>query len=148
MLNKTDNIHTMKFLLSIMLFIFITGCNDELVTKNEYHTYRIHVIEEPSLKNDFFIIPVSALKTKENAISEKEKLISAGYKADYLWIPNYKPSLGVNEYYSVYIGPFSTQYQCEIAIDNYRLSNPKSYGLRVCKGKPKLRIGGVNEVSK
>ena len=79
-------------------------------------------------KNSFYIININAVKDKYKAIDEVNKLVNQGYEADYLWIPDYN-SLSKAEYFSVYIGPYETQKECEIAVSKYRKINPKAYGL-------------------
>jgi hypothetical protein len=98
---------------------------------------------------DFYIIVLHSFEDKVVAEKEKEELKNRGYKADILWIPDYPESLGSNELFSVYIGPFETELECGIAVDNYRKSHPADdfYGLLVSKNKPRMRIDGTNKIS-
>ena len=96
---------------------------------------------------DFYII-ATGIASNENEASEKvNKLNSAGYASDYLWIPDYK-SLSGAKYYSVYIGPFSTIDECAFAVEEYRKSNPSAYGLLVSNQSSKrVEIRGPNRIS-
>lgn len=97
-------------------------------------------------KNSFYIININAVKDKYKAIHEVNKLVNQGYQADYLWIPDYN-SLSKAEYFSVYIGPYETQKECEIAVSKYRKINPKAYGLLVSQENKRVQINGVNKIS-
>ena len=93
----------------------------------------------------FYIINTSATKDENQAKIKVESLISNGYKADYLWIPDYK-SLSGAEYYSVYIGPFYSQYECEKFVGFYRGIDPKAYGLLVSHENKRVKITGIGNV--
>ena len=93
----------------------------------------------------FYIINTSATKDENQAKIKVESLISNGYKADYLWIPDYK-SLSGAEYYSVYIGPFYSQYECEEFVGLYREIDPKAYGLLVSHENKRVKITGIGNV--
>jgi hypothetical protein len=133
---------------STRIAAILTGWNEAeaMKTKNKKE---VEIKNTPiKQEEDFYIINISAIKEKKDAITEKNKLIAKGYKAGYLWIPDYPTSLSSNEYYSVYIGPFNSQYECEVAVENYRISFPESYGLRISENKPRLRIEGIDKVKK
>jgi hypothetical protein len=51
------------------------------------------------------------------------------------------------ESFAVYIGPFSTQYDCEVATEDYRKNNPDAYGLLVSKDKRRVEIYGIGSVN-
>ena len=70
-----------------------------------------------------------------------------GYESDYLWIPDYNPLSGA-EYYSVYIGPFFSQYECEEATEAYRQRHPDAYGLLVSQNNVRVRINGIGKIIK
>ena len=93
----------------------------------------------------FYIINTSATKYENQAKIKVESLMSKGYKADYLWIPDYK-SLSGAEYYSVYIGPFYSQYECEKFVGFYRGIDPKAYGLLVSHENKRVKITGIGNV--
>ena len=95
---------------------------------------------------DFYILNVLAVKDKSKAIIEVDKLINKGYSANYLWIPDYN-SLSKAEYFSVYIGPYQNQKDCEIAVSEYRKIDPKSYGLLVSQENKRVQINGLNKIS-
>lgn len=90
-------------------------------------------------KDDYYILCVKAVKLESDAKIEVSNLIKDGYKASYLWIPNY-PSLSGKEYFCVYIGPFLKQNDCKSALTNYKKISPTSYGCLISKTGKKLRI--------
>ena len=97
------------------------------------------------LNREFYIINVTATKTETQALAEERKLKNKGYKAGHLWIPNYK-SLSGAKLYSVYIGPFSTQKECENADEKYRKINKNAYGLLVSQKNKRVEIRGINKI--
>jgi len=95
--------------------------------------------------NDFYILNVEAVQSQREAERKVETLKNSGFSAGYLWIPNY-PSLSGMKSYAVYIGPFSTQYDCEVATEEYRENNPDAYGLLVSKERRRVEIYGIDNV--
>ena len=93
----------------------------------------------------FYIINVSAVKTEADARKKVLALQQSGYDAGYLWIPDYA-SLSGALYYSVYIGPFTTQYDCEVATESYRKKHPEAYGLLVSQENKRVQISGIGKV--
>ncbi len=99
-----------------------------------------------NLLNDrFYIINVTATKTEKKALSEVKKLSDKGYKAGHLWIPNYK-SLSGALLYSVYIGPFYSQTECEREVEKYRKINNNAYGILVSQESKRLEIRGLGKI--
>ena len=98
-------------------------------------------------EEDFYIINVSAIKDAVSARKKVDELRSMGYESDYLWIPDYN-SLSGAEYYSVYIGPFFSQYECEEATEDYRQLHPEAYGLLVSQENVRVRINGIGKIIK
>ena len=98
-------------------------------------------------EEDFYIINVSAIKDAVSARKKVDELRSMGYESDYLWIPDYN-SLSGAEYYSVYIGPFFSQYECEEATEAYRQRHPDAYGLLVSQDNVRVRINGIGKIIK
>jgi len=98
------------------------------------------------VSKDFYIIATD-IASNENEASEKvNKLKAAGYASDYLWIPDYK-SLSGAEYFSVFIGPFRSESECAIAVQEYRKNNPSAYGLLVSNESSKrVSITGPNKI--
>jgi len=94
----------------------------------------------------FFIINVAAVKTESEAKAKTTELKNNGNAAGYLWIPDYT-SLSGAEFYSVYIGPFSTQYDCEVATEEYRKKHSDAYGLLVSQDRKRIRINGIGNVT-
>lgn len=95
--------------------------------------------------NDFYILNVAAVKTRTEAQKQAENLRRQGYDADYLWIPDYA-SLSNAPYFSVYIGPYFSQQECEVATENYRMSEPSAYGLLVSQDNIRVQINGIGKV--
>ena len=102
-------------------------------------------VAEPVEQASFYVINVVAVKSKSKAESEVRKLEKEGYEAGYLWIPDYM-SLSGAELYSVYIGPFFTQRECELAVENYRKKKPKAYATLVSHENKRVEIRGVGKV--
>ena len=96
---------------------------------------------------DFYIINVAAVKNESDAKKKVKELEKSGYASNYLWIPDY-PSLSGTEYYTVYVGPFATQSECEIATEAYRKKHPDAYGLLVSQKPTRVQINGVGKVKK
>jgi hypothetical protein len=98
-------------------------------------------------KNEaFYIINVAAIKTESDAKTKVQELKKKGYKSDYLWIPDYA-SLSGALFYSVYIGPYSTQYDCEVATEEYRKKHTEAYGLLVSQDNKRVQINGIGKVT-
>jgi hypothetical protein len=97
------------------------------------------------INKEFYIINVTATKTETKALSEVKKLKNKGYNAGHLWIPNYK-SLSGAKFYSVYIGPFSTQQECEREVEKYRKINSSAYGTLVSQENKRVEIRGSGKV--
>ena len=79
-----------------------------------------------------YIINISAIESEKLAQEGVAKLIKEGYKAGYLWIPDYA-SLSGAKYFCVFIGPFLTQNKCEVEVEEYRKVNSSVYGLPLIK---------------
>ena len=98
-------------------------------------------------KNEaFYIINVAAMKTESDAKAKVQELKKKGYKSDYLWIPDYA-SLSGALFYSVYIGPYSSQYDCEVATEEYRKKHTEAYGLLVSQDNKRVQINGIGKVT-
>lgn len=98
-----------------------------------------------SKDNDFYIINIAAVKIEADAKKQVEKLKSEGQQANYLWIPDYK-SLSGAEFYSVYIGPYYSQLDCEKAVEEYRKNDSKAYALLVSQKNKRVEIRGIGKV--
>ena len=94
----------------------------------------------------FYILNIAAVSTYSEAELKAAELKKKGYNAGYLWIPNYE-SLSGAKFYSVYIGPFSNQKECEIATDKYKKIFPGSYGLLVSQDSKRVQINGIGKVT-
>lgn len=106
-----------------------------------------NTINENTSKNDsFYILNIAATKSENEARKKVRELQEMGYDADYLWIPDYA-SLSGALFYCVYIGPFYTQYDCELATEEYRRINPTAYGLLVSQENKRVQINGIGKVS-
>ena len=107
----------------------------------------INTAAEADINNkDFYIIAVSIASSDTEAMDKVNSLKSEGYNSDFLWIPDYK-SLSGAEYFSVFIGPFRSESECAIAVQEYRKSNPSAYGLLVSNESSKrVSITGPNKI--
>ena len=94
----------------------------------------------------FYILNVAAVATESEAKLKSQEYTRKGYQSSYLWIPDYA-SLSGAKFYSVYIGPFSTQYECELATDKYKKQFPGSYGLLVSQDNKRVQINGIGKVT-
>ena len=104
-------------------------------------------VQQPTnYESSFYVVNIVAVKNENEAIKEVKKLEKKGYESDYLWIPDYA-SLSGAKFYSVYIGPFSTQRECEIATEQYRSIDKNVYGLLVSQEKIRVQINGINKVT-
>jgi len=121
------------------------------IEKTKYFNFQssnnsLKTLNQENLGTDFYIIATD-IASNENEASEKvNKLKAAGYASDYLWIPDYK-SLSGAEYFSVFIGPFRSESECAIAVQEYRKNNPSAYGLLVSNESSKrVSITGPNKI--
>ena len=102
--------------------------------------------ERPQIKKDpFYAIMVGAPKTDKEAKARIMMLKGNGFAADYLWIPDYA-SLSGARLYAVYIGPYTTQQECEVATEEYRKKHPNAYGLLVSQDRRRVQINGIGKV--
>ena len=102
--------------------------------------------EADTNNKDFYIIAVSIASSDTEAMDKVNSLESEGYNSDFLWIPDYK-SLSGAEYFSVFIGPFRSEDECAIAVQEYRKNNPSAYGLLVSNESSKrVSIRGPNKI--
>jgi hypothetical protein len=102
--------------------------------------------ENQEIKPPFYIVNVAAVPTEQAALEQAQKLKQAGKPSGYLWIPNYA-SLSGARMYSVYIGPFVTQYECEVATEIIKKEKPGSYGLLVSHENMRVQINGIGDVT-
>jgi len=94
----------------------------------------------------FYIISVAAVKTENQAKTKAAELKNNGNSSGYLWIPDYA-SLSGAQFYSVYIGPFTTQYDCEVATEAYKKQHPEAYGVLVSQDRKRVQINGIGKVT-
>ena len=130
---------------------------DNTITANDFkrsHKGGVQIVQseintapEADINNkDFYIIAVSIASSDTEAMDKVNSLKSEGYNSDFLWIPDYK-SLSGAEYFSVFIGPFRSESECAIAVQEYRKSNPSAYGLLVSNESTKrVSITGLNKI--
>jgi hypothetical protein len=102
--------------------------------------------ENQEIKPPFYIVNIAAVPTEQAAMEQSQKLKQAGKPSGYLWIPNYA-SLSGAQMYSVYIGPFATQYECEVATETIKKEKPGSYGLLVSNENKRVQINGIGDVT-
>ena len=94
----------------------------------------------------FYVISVAAVQDETAAIQKVSELQEQGQSAGYLWIPDYA-SLSGALFYSIYIGPYATQEECEIAIEEYRKTHPTAYGILVSQERQRVEIRGIGKVT-
>ena len=99
---------------------------------------------ENDVQVPFYIINTSAVKKEKDAIAASFELSEDGYESGYLWIPDYE-SLSGAEYFSVYIGPFTTREECAIVLDRYQLTVPKAYGTLVSHTAERDVVSGLDD---
>jgi hypothetical protein len=73
-------------------------------------------------------------------------LNSEGKNAGYLWIPDFK-SLSGAQMFSVFIGPYYSQYDCEVATESIKATKPSAYGLLVSQEDKRVQINGIGKVT-
>jgi hypothetical protein len=101
--------------------------------------------ETQNNSGSFYIISSAAVKTENQAKAKASELRNNGNSTGYLWIPDYA-SLSGAKFYCVYIGPFYTQHDCEIATEEYRKLHPDAYGLLVSQDRKRVQINGIDKV--
>jgi hypothetical protein len=131
------------FAASTLAFLSILTVQN-IQASNEIYLNQSVIKQDPELP--FYIINVAAVKTVADAQAKVRELENKGYSAGYLWIPDYA-SLSGAQYYAVYVGPFSTQSECEIATEAYRKTHPGAYGLLVSQENKRVQINGVGKVT-
>lgn len=95
---------------------------------------------------DYYVINVGATTSEAEASKNAQKLTKEGYASSYLWIPDFA-SLSGAKYFMFYIGPFKTQNECEVAVQNYRKKNPSAIGLLVSNEPKRVQIAGIGKVT-
>jgi len=124
----------------------IRNQNQPQTNQSEAITQNKTLRDEKDKTPGFYIINVAAANTEQQARNKMRELNNEGYNAGYLWIPDYA-SLSGAQLYCVYIGPFQTQYECEVATEEYRAINPKAYGLYASQQKKRIQILGIGKVT-
>ena len=136
----------------LLLFVGIKYVNIPALSKISLNPLKLFTKDANSTgvtgnpNSDFYIVNVEAVKSQRTAETKVEALKNSGFSAGYLWIPDY-PSLSGIKSFAVYIGPFSTQYDCEVATEDYRKINPDAYGLLVSKERRRIEIYGIGNVN-
>ncbi|NOQ72687.1 MAG: hypothetical protein GQ574_11825 [Crocinitomix sp.] len=131
--------------------IYLYGANEHKMTLESRTSNKpIPVFDDQSVTEKtedeaFYIINVTAVKNESLAERRVEELKHKGYDSDFLWIPDYA-SLSGAKYYTVYIGPFKSQYDCEVATEEYRKTQPDAYGLLVSHDNIRVEIRGIGKV--
>lgn len=121
---------------------------DKTIKKNKVeqsHQNNDGTYRNAEINKSFYIINVKGASSEQEAKNEVQKLKEKGYESNYLWIPDYA-SLSDAQLFSVYIGPFKTQKECEVAVEKYREKNPSAYGLLVSHNKKRVEIRGLGKV--
>lgn len=118
----------------------------QTVSENSQAANTNQTAQQSNDNKSFYIISVTATKTETEAKSKADQLKTSGNSAGYLWIPDYA-SLSGAKLYAVYIGPFLTQHDCEVAVEEYRKKNPAAYGLLVSQDKKRVQVNGIGKVT-
>jgi hypothetical protein len=118
-----------------------TNTDENLNSNNQNNS----VNKNTNSSSSFYVINTNAVKKESTAKKGVENLKSKGYEAGYLWIPEYK-SLSGAEFYSVYVGPFYSQFECEKAVEEYRKVDSKAYALLVSQENKRVEIRGIGKV--
>jgi hypothetical protein len=146
----------MKQAIYLIVVLFSLSCNQESSNVEEPKTVkeqdRVNVEKESvennesteRLKPPFYIINTAAVKLEVAAIKKAQVLRDDGYKADYLWIPDYG-SLSGAEFFSVFLGPYKTKEECAIILDKYQSVNPKAYGTLVSYDSKREVVHGLTD---
>ncbi len=101
--------------------------------------------KQASVNQGFYIVNITAVKTENEAKTQSAALEYEDFATGYLWIPDFL-SLSGAEFYSVYFGPFSSQHECELAVEEIRNKYPDSYGLQVSQYLTRVQINGVGKI--
>lgn len=94
----------------------------------------------------FYVVNIIAVSRESVARAKVAELKKKGYDAGYLWIPDYA-SLSGKKLYSVYIGKYDTQQECEKATEKLRKKFSDAYGSKVSQEKESVFIKGVGKVA-
>jgi len=102
--------------------------------------------EKTKKSKAFYVVNIIAVSRESTAKAKAAELKKKGYASGYLWIPDYA-SLSGKKLYTVYIGPFSTQKDCESATEKFKKIYSGTYGSKVSQEKETVFIKGVGEVA-
>lgn len=94
----------------------------------------------------FYIVSVMAVSKENKAKAMAADLKKKGYPSGYLWIPDYA-SLSGKKLYSVYIGTYATQNECEAATEELRKVFPDAFGTEVSQNTRNVYITGIGKVA-
>lgn len=92
-----------------------------------------------------YIVSLFAVANEKSAQIGVEKLKKEGYEAGYLWIPDFA-SLSGAKYFTIFLGPYLTQKECETKTDYFKTINPAAFGQLVSQEKKSVEIHGENQV--
>jgi hypothetical protein len=107
---------------------------------------RGNAVEKPKIHRGFYMVMVKNVQSRTEAIQAVEELKDKGFAASRLWGTDY-PSLDIKGY-AVYLGPFYSQQQCELAVEHYKMIDPNVYGQFASDLDIEIRVDGFGEVSK
>lgn len=93
-----------------------------------------------------YIVNIAAVSTEMEAEQMARSLMSEGKTAGYLWIPDFK-SLSGAQMFSVFLGPYYSQYDCEVATESIKATTPSAYGLLVSQEDKRVQINGIGKVT-
>jgi clan AA aspartic protease (TIGR02281 family) len=114
--------------------------------KNKVDTKQTKASGQLKIENKY-IVNVKALKDIEETKEFTNDLKTRNFRCGYVWIKKFK-SLGKAEYYTIYIGPYNTQLECENAVEILKKKFPDCYGTLVTNRNLRVYVTGKGKVSR
>ncbi len=124
--------------------------DSDLVTKASHNdaqqTTETRSQEKTKKSSAFYVVNIIAVSRESTAKAKAAELKKKGHHSGYLWIPDYA-SLSGKKLYTVYIGPYSTQKDCETATERLKKKYPGAYGSKVSQEKESVYITGTGKTA-
>jgi hypothetical protein len=92
-----------------------------------------------------FVIPLKYVSTEIEAKTLNANYLAEGIRADFIETSKYN-TLNKMGGYLVFIGPFQSQYSCEIAVENYKKKHPATYGILLNSTSEQILVRGLGDV--
>ncbi len=119
---------------------------DLVASKSKHRKDDLTELKKARKNKAFYIVNIIAVAKESKAKAKAAELKKQGYESGYLWIPDYA-SLSGKKLYTVYIGPYSNQQDCEEATEKLRKKFKDAYGSKVSQDNEGLFIKGVGQVA-